>query len=97
MPETELQFTSRVIEWLRREDFKVFHVQDSRYVTGKGWPDLIFTNGKKVYAREIKSKKGKLSKHQQVWLECLATAGIDTGVWRVHDNLSDIAKELEIQ
>lgn len=65
---------------------------DQRWVTpvaadGKGFPDLVLVDARRgqILYRELKSPKGRLSPHQQKWLDALTLAGADAGVWRPAD------------
>jgi hypothetical protein len=60
-----------------------------------GWPDLVLVRGDRIVYRELKSATGKVSEEQQVWLDALAAAGADTGVWRPADLTSgEIQRDL---
>ncbi len=52
---------------------------------GKGWPDLVLVGPGGVLFRELKSARGAASVEQRLWLNVLALAGQDTGVWRPDD------------
>lgn len=38
----------------------------------RGWPDIFAVRGAAFVAIELKAEKGKVSEHQQAWLDALA-------------------------
>ncbi|MEU3455621.1 hypothetical protein ABZ671_18770 [Micromonospora sp. NPDC006766] len=61
---------------------------------GKGWLDLVIV-GSEVLYRETKSTNGRVEPDQQVWMDALAAAGQNVGVWRPIDLLNGtIGREL---
>lgn len=50
-----------------------------------GWPDTILIRDDRRLARELKSNSGAVTPEQHRWLEVLASAGFDTGIWRPRD------------
>jgi hypothetical protein len=78
-----------------------YHTYDSRK-SACGWPDLVIArvhvhgyDGGAVMFRELKREDGKVKPAQETWLEALAWAGLDTGVWRPAQLLDGtIAREL---
>ncbi len=65
-----------------------------------GFPDYVIVWRPKhgpgrMLVRELKSSTGRVTPAQQEWLDCLAQAGQDVGVWRPADWESGlIAREL---
>lgn len=60
---------------------------------GKGYPDMTIVGPGGVLFRELKSATGTLSPEQKVWIDRLALAGADIGVWRPQDLASGRIKE----
>ena len=50
----------------------------------KGFPDLVLVRERVLFV-ELKTDKGRLTRHQQAWLDRLAAAGQATRVWRPSD------------
>ena len=50
----------------------------------QGWPDLTLVRDRTIHA-ELKSARGRLSVHQERWLERLRAAGSEVYVWRPDD------------
>ena len=67
----------------------VYHTHDSRR-SDPGFPDLVLVHPrqKRVLYRELKAHRGQLRPAQIEWLNVLALAGQDVGVWRPTDWLS---------
>jgi len=84
MSEATLQ--AQVLEAARLLGWLVYHTHDSRR-SQPGFPDLVLVHpGKRrVLYRELKTQKGRIRPQQQVWLDALAAAGQDAGVWRPAD------------
>ena len=75
MTETEL------LKNLRSEavkcGWKVYRAQFSMYSV-RGWPDLVCVKNGRVFAWELKTPRGTISKAQEEWIEALkAVPGID--------------------
>jgi hypothetical protein len=71
-----------------------YHTRDSRR-SPHGWPDWVLCGPGGVIFRELKRQEGKPTRAQQAWLDGLAAAGLDAGVWRPADLLSGrIAREM---
>lgn len=79
---TEAQFQSAII------------THDSRR-SPAGFPDLVLVHPikRRTIFRELKAMKGRVSAAQVQWLDALASAGQDAGVWRP-DMWTAIVKEL---
>lgn len=52
-----------------------------------GFPDLVLVRGDRLLFRELKRQREKPREDQVQWLERLAAAGADVGVWRPLDYL----------
>lgn len=51
-----------------------------------GWPDLALVRPPRLVLAELKSERGKVSVHQQHWLDLLgACDGVEVYVWRPSD------------
>ena len=71
-----------------------YHTHDARR-SAKGFPDLVVCGPGGVLFRELKTQRGTVRPEQQQWLDELAAANADVGVWRPADLLSRrIAREL---
>lgn len=82
--ELEDSLLDRVTQLARLHGWLVYHTYDSQR-SEPGFPDLTMVRGGRVVFRELKREKGRVSPHQKVWLEALATAGADAAVWRPSD------------
>lgn len=61
----------------------------------EGFPDWTITGPGGLIFRELKTEAGKVTPAQQEWLDALAAAGADAGVWRpLHLLDGTIAREL---
>ena len=75
-------------------DLLRYHTHDSRR-SPRGFPDLVVCGLGGVLFRELKTQRGTVKPEQQAWLDTLAAAGADAGVWRPADLLSGrIGREL---
>ena len=71
-----------------------YHTHDARR-SPKGFPDLVICGLGGVIFRELKTQRGTVKPEQSAWLNTLAAAGADAGVWRPEHLLSgQIAREL---
>jgi VRR-NUC domain len=71
-----------------------YHTHDARR-SPKGFPDLVLCGPGGVLFRELKTQRGIVRPEQQQWLDALAAANADAGVWRPADLLSGrIAREV---
>lgn len=72
-----------------------YHVEDSRRVSLKGWPDLVIL-GRAVLFRELKADTGRTAHAQTQVGRLLQAGGADWAVWRPRDLTSGrIERELE--
>ncbi|MDI3331425.1 MAG: VRR-NUC domain-containing protein [Micrococcus sp.] len=92
---SEDSFQDEVIRLAKIHGWKYYHTHDSRRSVA-GFPDLVLVHPSRgVLWRELKKWNGRVSKEQQEWLDRLADAGEDAGVWRPMDWLDGtIEKEL---
>lgn len=60
---------------------KAFH----RQTVNPGFPDLVLVRGPRLLAVELKRETGTVSPDQLAWLEAMAGAGAEVGVWRPRD------------
>jgi hypothetical protein len=61
----------------------------------EGFPDWTIAGSGGLIFRELKTEAGKVTPAQQEWLDALAAAGADAGVWRPLQLLDGtIAREL---
>ena len=73
--------------WKAAKDAMAASPSKRRYVTARGWPDLVLWHeiqGRTLYA-ELKAAKGTLSDDQKQHLTSLARAGNECYVWRPKD------------
>ena len=71
-----------------------FHPWSSRK-SAAGWPDWAMVGPGGFMVRELKRESEKPRADQQEWLDWLAAAGVDAGVWRPSDLYSGrVAREL---
>lgn len=86
MSEDELQAK---VEALAREFGWIFyHTHDSRR-SQKGFPDLVMVRRGRIIWRELKTMTGKPTPEQRTWLDALAKANADVGIWRPIDLLNE--------
>ena len=78
---TEKEFQARVIQVAKIHRWLVYHPYDSRRST-PGFPDLVLVKDSRVWFRELKTDKGRLTDAQKLWGERLIEAGQDYAVWR---------------
>ena len=90
---TEKQLQDHILALAKSLGWLVYHTHDSRR-SEPGFPDLVLVRGRTMF-RELKTMSGLLSRPQQVWVDRLASSGVDAGVWRPIDLLrGDIEREL---
>ena len=78
---TEKDFQNTITTLAKSLGWLVYHTYDSRR-SSPGFPDLVLVKGTHILFRELKTEIGKLTGTQRVWLDSLAEAGVDAGVWR---------------
>lgn len=86
---TEAQLQNHIIQLATALGWDYFHVHDSRR-SPAGFPDLVLVHRRKriCLVRELKTEKGRFRPKQEQWLQDLHIAGIDAGVWRPSDVVS---------
>lgn len=78
---SERQLQDAIVDLAGWLGFHVYHTHDSRHSTA-GYPDLTLVKPGRFIMVELKRETGRLSAAQQVWLDELAAAGVETYVWR---------------
>lgn len=75
--------TAKALGWIH------YHTFSSRR-SPVGFPDLVLVHPEKkiCLVRELKAEKGRFRPMQQEWLAGLESTGIDAGVWRPSDVVS---------
>ena len=82
---SEKQFMETVIEYAMYKKWLPYHVFDSRRST-PGFPDLIMLRAGRLVVAELKVKKRKPTKAQEVWLAEFALChGAEVFVWYPSD------------
>lgn len=81
---TEKQFQGFVVQVAKLYGWWVYHTFDSRR-SAHGWPDLVLIRGSVIIYAELKTDKGKLSKHQTEVIARLREANQTVYVWRPAD------------
>jgi len=69
---------ARLCGWL------VYHTFNSSK-SDPGFPDLVLVRDGRIVYAELKTEKGRLTKHQRDWLKALDDAGQEVYVWRPSD------------
>lgn len=89
-----------VLDAARIGGWLVHHCRPARRADGswstplqgsRGLPDLVLVHpaGRTMF-RELKSERGVVEHDQRRWLDALAAAGADAGVWRPRDWTSGV-------
>lgn len=83
---SEKEFSQRVKEQAEALGWLVGRVWNSQN-SPAGFPDLTMVRGQRLIFAELKSMKGKVSEHQQTWLERLSEvqSPVEVYVWRPSD------------
>ena len=69
----------------RQHGWLTYHTHDARR-SEEGFPDLVATDGCTVLFAELKTRTGKLTEAQSLWIEMLRHATrLETYVWRPDD------------
>ena len=70
---------------IRLQNGQVIAVGDKGF---KGFPDFVFCHPRhgRFLIREVKTGKARTTPEQRAWLEALAQAGVDAGVWRIPED-----------
>lgn len=90
---TERELQDAIVEVAQLRGWLVAHFRPA--MTGKGWrtpvsgdgkgfPDLVLARGRRLMFIELKSKTGKTSHEQALWLEALGKIGgnVETHLWK---------------
>lgn len=83
-PETAIR--RAITEFLRLHGWKVARIVQSA-LSEKGIPDLVAIRGGQTVWIEVKTERGRLSKHQEAWLQDLEDHG---GWWIVARSIEDV-------
>lgn len=94
---TESQFLQQVRDLAKLTGWETYHTHNSQR-SEPGWPDLVLASAtqRRVLFVELKTAVGRVSTHQQKWLDLLAGCGLESAVWRPAD-LPEIALVLRGQ
>lgn len=88
---TEAELQSGIVELARLLGYRVAHFgiglsrrgwRTPAHADAVGFPDLVLVGHGRVLYRELKVKRNRLTPEQGEWLDALADAGQDVGVWR---------------
>lgn len=93
MSEATLQ--NLVLGYVRARGLLAYHTHDSRR-SEPGWPDLVIVGDGGVLYRELKSKTGRVSPDQLMWIDALEKAGANADVWRPVDWPHRICSEIDL-
>lgn len=86
---SEAEFQAAVLQMAKLHRVKAYHTFDSRRSVA-GYPDLTLVGGRGTAFRELKTMTGKVSPDQLAWLDALAQAGQDVGIWRPDQLRTDV-------
>lgn len=79
--ESETGFLGRVLALARLYGWTFYHTHDSRK-SPEGFPDIVLVRDVVIFA-ELKTRVGKLTMQQAVWLEMLRHTGqVEVYLWR---------------
>ncbi|MEG9248024.1 VRR-NUC domain-containing protein [Arthrobacter sp. Soc17.1.1.1] len=83
---TEQQLQDKITQLAKELGWLVYHTHDSRR-SDPGWPDLVLVHPvrHRLIIWELKSKKGRATPAQLVWITALRTAGVTVGIKRPED------------
>jgi hypothetical protein len=77
-----------VYDCARRLGYLAYHVFDARR-SAPGFPDLVLIKPPRLIVAELKTEKGRLSAHQEVWLHrFLQIDGVEVYLWKPSQWLS---------
>ena len=83
LPEAALLTQVRALA--QRAGYLVYQTRDSRG-SDEGFPDLVLVNAARIIFAELKTRTGKLTARQAVWLDLLRhTAQVEVYCWRPGD------------
>jgi hypothetical protein len=86
---SEREFTGLVRKVAKETGWLCYHTHRSER-SEPGYPDFTLVKGDRLLFRELKTAKGRVTPAQLQWLDALAGAGIDVGVWRPIDMTSGL-------
>lgn len=90
---SEKTFQQQVLDLAKLTGWRTYHVHDSRR-SNPGFPDLVLVRRGRMVFAELKTRKGRVSREQQAWLDDLrACPTAEVFLWRP-DDLPVIAKVL---
>ena len=81
---SERDFQRSVVELAELYGWMIYHTYDSRR-SNPGFPDLVMVRDNRVIFAELKTMKGKVTKHQERWLEALTKTQVEVRLWRPSD------------
>ena len=83
---TEADFLAKVCTMLKAQGWLYYHTHDSRKSV-PGFPDIVATDGHRLFFLELKTRIGKLTVEQERWLVSLQHLGppVEAMVIRPHD------------
>lgn len=96
---SEKTFMAEVVNILRSCGWRVYHTFDSQR-SERGYPDITAVHPSRrpgLILAELKSQKGRVSQHQQQWLDALQVVAdrshgsLYVGLWRPSD-LDEVAR-----
>ena len=88
---TEADWQALIVQFATLHGWLTMHQLHSKGTTA-GWPDLVMLRPPELIVVELKSERGKVSAAQQSWLAGLAACGVETYVWRPHDEAEAFAR-----
>ena len=92
-PVTEKQLEGQVRDLARLFGWEYYHPWLSIH-SPRGWPDVSLCRPPRLVFLELKTEKGKVSEHQQKWLDLLGRCpGVETYLLRP-DDVEKIAEVL---
>ena len=85
---TEKMLQQAIMDCARRLGYIAFHPFDSRK-SAPGFPDCVLIKPPRLIVAELKTEKGRLSAHQEVWLHrFLQIDGVEVYLWKPSQWLS---------
>lgn len=81
----ESVFLTAVLDLAEIHSVLAFHVFDSRYAIGKGFPDLVLVGRHRTMFAELKTQRGRWSQMQVTWKYRLIASGEHWVSWTPAD------------
>lgn len=78
---SEVELLNAVLARCDAAGWLAWHAYSSKR-SRPGFPDVVAVGPDRVVYRELKTETGRTTEDQRRWLERLAKAGQDAGVWR---------------